>query len=229
MSTREGRVESRPYVLRDSRGRTNCVRSGAKNRIPATSSSGAPGHGWFVGTLGPCERGVRRSQGPRQEVAVRRSSAPGHEHDRVWLNWPSTAAVAGGPISRATTRSALWPIRKPTWGGQRANGSCRCASFPLWSSASVGYRRGSGPSFATRSTVARHLRFGPGRTAPESRTAAESRTSAMVRGFHLGARCPGGHRCRGVVAGQRHSEARRQQHIDIAPGELADTGSRGIR
>lgn len=222
MSTREGRVESGPYVLRDSRRRTNCDCSGATNRLPSASSSGAPGHGGLVGNLGPCQRGVRRSQGPCQEVAVRRSSAPGHEHDRVWLNWPSTAAVSGGPTSRATTRSALWPIRKPTWGGQRANGSYRCASFTLRSSASVGYRRGSGPSFATRSTAARHLRFDPGRTAPESRTAArhlrfgpgrtapESRTSAMVRGFHLGARCPGGLRCRGVVAGQRHSEARRQ-------------------
>jgi hypothetical protein len=228
MSTREGRVESGPYVLRDSRGRTNCVCSRATNRLPSASSSGAPGHGWLVGTLGPGERGVRRSQGTCQEIPVRRGSAPGYEHDRARLNWPSTAAVAGGPISRATTRSTIWPIWKLTWGGQRDNGSYRCASFTLRSSASVGHRRGARPDAAARSavarhlrfgpgrtaqesrTAARHLRFGPGRTAPQSRAAAESRTSAMVRGFHLGARCPGGLRCRGVVAGQRHSEARRQ-------------------
>jgi len=203
MSTREGRVESGPYVLRDSRRRTNCDCSGATNRLPSASSSGTPGHGGLVGNLGPCQRGVRRSQGPCQEVAVRRSSAPGHEHDRVWLNWPSTAAVSGGPTSRATTRSALWPIRKPTWGGRRANGSYRCASFTLRSSASVGYRRGSGPTAAARSAVA-GIPLDPRRTAPTSRTA------AVVNRCLLGPRCPGDRRVGFVVAGQRHSEARRQ-------------------
>jgi hypothetical protein len=224
---RRGRdlVESGPYALRNSRGHANCVRSGAQNRPPSASSSGAPGHGWFAGTLGLGERGVRRSEGPGQEVPVRRSSAAGHEHDRVWLNWSSTAAVAGRPISRATTDSALWPIWKPTWGGQQANGSYRCASFTLRASASVGHRRGARPGAAARSAVARHRRFGPGRTAPESRTTPESRTSAVVNGSHLGARCPGYRRCRCVVAGQWHAEAEvHERGADIAPDKLAEAG-----
>ena len=158
-----GRVESRPYVLRDSRGRTNCVCSGTESRIPAASSSGTPGHGGFVGNLGPCERGVRRSQRPGQKVPVRRSFAPGRTHDRVWLNWPSTVATAtGGPKPPATTRSTIWSIRKSPWVCQRANDCNRCASFPLRSSASMGHRRGAGSSFATRDAVARRLRLGPG-------------------------------------------------------------------
>jgi len=161
----KGRVESRPHALRDSRGRTNCFRGGAQDGIPATPSSGAPGHGRFVGNPGPCERGVRRSQRPRQTVPVRRNSAPGHEHGQVCLN-SDPAATEDQPTSRATTRAAIWSIRRSPIRDKGSNDLHRRAAFPLRSSSSMGRRRGTGPSSATFGAVAGHLRVGAGRTAP---------------------------------------------------------------
>jgi len=173
----EGRVASRPYPLRDSRGRTNGVRGRAQDGIPASASSGTPGHGRIVGNPGPGERGVRRSEGPSQAVHVRRSTAPGHRHGAACICSLPPTTDAGQQSSGATTRATIWSIRRSRFGYKRPTCNQRRASLPLRPSSPVGSRRGTGPPSATQSAVARHLRVGTSRTAPKSRTAAETGTA----------------------------------------------------